>query len=924
MFVEQTPDEHQMAALTKIARRKDCRMINTIRKPDATLTEPGKETIQALAAVHFPAAEEGVTHTQHDNTEKISTAELQDRYETWINPVLVSRALTQFLPNKAAGPDGLKPIIFKYLPNNIVNAITLLYKACIALSHTPAKWRDTKVIFLPKPGKPKYDIPKAYRPISLSNFLLKGLERLVVWKMDKDLESVPIHPSQHGFTKGKSTESAISIVADHIEQFLYQNHHCLGLFLDISSAFDSISIEHIKRELLAHNGDPELVEWYYSYLGKRHLEIELHGDKVTLTTGTGFPQGGVCSARFWLIAFDRAIQIINNGEVTGTGYADDCSVLVGGEHPHLLVEQMQPVLDELVEWGETCGLHFNAQKTVAVMFSRSKQHFPDTVFMGDDAIPYSQSVVYLGVTMDKKLHWQEHIKNKINRTKALLMKMATLTSSYWGPRPQLMRWTYTGVVRPVLSYVAMAWAHESENPFVTRSFRRLNRLAMNTMVKVPRSTPTRAMEIILNVTPLHLHVLQLGLRAYKRLRHQVPLQWVGVYTNLTHSVSHLRFWCYTLDDLELNEEQLNTDECHMPAPDKNYAINASSFTDMENCQQPAECNVYTDGSKMNEQVGAGVYISRSDKSTVEACFRLPDHATVFQAEIMAIREAADILANLDNLTQIKFYVDSQAALRALQNHMVKSKLVLQTIQQLRKVPTRHITFVWTKAHIGNPGNEKADELAKLGTTQDNILDTPTAQCTFDSMLQKKLREVWDTEWLTYPAARQSKLYISPLQHTMPKAILQWPRLKLGRFIRAVTGHNNLLYHLHNMQNDISPLCRFCLEHNEDFHHLQTSCPVLFWERHDIAASDPDHTDKWTPEQIVEFTHIPKINEAFVKPLYNIDEHTDPNHLPSQLISFSHLPTHTQDDESITDISVMDATSLDTSNNDSEYEPSDEN
>ena len=50
-----------------------------------------------------------------------------------------------------------------------------------------------------------------------------------------------------------------------------------------------------------------MVEWYYLYLGRRYLEVELHGETVRLTTAIGFPQGGVCSAKFWLIAFDQAI-----------------------------------------------------------------------------------------------------------------------------------------------------------------------------------------------------------------------------------------------------------------------------------------------------------------------------------------------------------------------------------------------------------------------------------------------------------------------------------------------------------------------------------------------------------------------------------------------------------------------------------------
>ena len=73
------------------------------------------------------------------------------------------------------------------------------------------------------------------------------------------MEDFPIHHLQHGFTKGKSTESAISNTVDYIEEFLFERQHCLGVFLDISSAFDSISIDHIRQTLLDHNGTPYMV-----------------------------------------------------------------------------------------------------------------------------------------------------------------------------------------------------------------------------------------------------------------------------------------------------------------------------------------------------------------------------------------------------------------------------------------------------------------------------------------------------------------------------------------------------------------------------------------------------------------------------------------------------------------------------------------
>lgn len=168
----------------------------------------------------------------------------------------------------------MKPVVFKHLPDNAISFLTLIYQACVVLAHTPGAWRRTKVIFLPTPGKTTYDIPKSYRPILLSNYPLKAMERLGGWKVDKDIEQCPIHPMQHGFTEGTSTESAISNTANYIAQFLFTDQQCLGLFLD------SISIEHIRQSLLDHHAGVEFVNWYYSYLGKRYVEIELHANEL--------------------------------------------------------------------------------------------------------------------------------------------------------------------------------------------------------------------------------------------------------------------------------------------------------------------------------------------------------------------------------------------------------------------------------------------------------------------------------------------------------------------------------------------------------------------------------------------------------------------------------------------------------------------
>ena len=117
----------------------------------------------------------------------------------WITEDLTVLAMAGFQAKKSPGPDGLKPAIFPHLPKNIIYILNFIYKACVFFSFTPTKWKDTKLIFIPKPGKKAYNVAKAYRPISLSNYFLKTLERLAGWKMKMAIPENPVHAKQHGF-----------------------------------------------------------------------------------------------------------------------------------------------------------------------------------------------------------------------------------------------------------------------------------------------------------------------------------------------------------------------------------------------------------------------------------------------------------------------------------------------------------------------------------------------------------------------------------------------------------------------------------------------------------------------------------------------------------------------------------------------------
>jgi hypothetical protein len=92
----------------------------------------------------------------------------------------------------------------------LVPYLVRIFRASLTAGYVPTAWRQVKVVFIPKPGRNTYSGPKDYRPISLTSFLLKTMERLVDRHLRNVMLVLPLlHPNQHAYQAGKSTETAL-------------------------------------------------------------------------------------------------------------------------------------------------------------------------------------------------------------------------------------------------------------------------------------------------------------------------------------------------------------------------------------------------------------------------------------------------------------------------------------------------------------------------------------------------------------------------------------------------------------------------------------------------------------------------------------------------------------------------------------------
>jgi len=87
----------------------------------------------------------------------------------------------------------------------------------------------------------------------------------------------------------------------------------------------------------------------------------------------------------------------------------------------------------------------------------------------------------------------------------------------------------------------------------------------------------------------------------------------------------------------------------------------------------------------NSQTGGGVFSPELD---IKVSFRLPDHYSVFQAEVMVIQEAMSLLDTSEHHdTDTYIFSDSQADLRAFDSYTANSATIFECRKSLNEMAT---------------------------------------------------------------------------------------------------------------------------------------------------------------------------------------------------------------------------------------------
>jgi ribonuclease HI len=373
---------------------------------------------------------------------------------------------------------------------------------------------------------------------------------------------------------------------------------------------------------------------------------------------------------------------------------------------------------------------------------------------------------------------------------------------------------------------------------------------MKSLAFTLRSTPTAGLEIAFDLPPLDLFVQREAMLTCQRIQGRNKKIWDGIGSG--NKRGHIYWASALLGMMGETDFDLAPKSFHWQ---RRYDLDFSSFNDGVPSWETGVVG-YTDGSRHHDLTGWGFCLKGEDGQTlVEGRGHLGEEASVFQAEVFAIREAAENLLDSDTDT-VTFYVDSQSALLALDKWFSESHLVRECKAMLDRLSeNKAVTLKWVKAHIGHEGNERADTLAKEGAAGEGPVATlrpPYAM--FRSAIMDHLRDRWELRWKALVSCRQSRAFMPTPDPSIRRGLLRLNRKWLSIMIQFITGHNFLNYHMSNQQPWQNSDCRLCAEEtNETAMHLVMDCPCLMTARQEIfLLPQLAKIPKWTVPALLRF------------------------------------------------------------------------
>jgi len=435
----------------------------------------------------------------------------------------LSRAVKKLASGKSPGPSGIPNEVLRRFVKADPRAVLGVFNECLQALTFPPRWKKARLVLIRKGADKPLDAPSSYRPICMLDTPGKLLERLLLQRLESHLDANGGRrraANQYGFRRGVSTESAIERVlalASNAASGAGVKDLCVLVTLDVKNAFNALRWPVIDGALRRKNTPEYLVEMLRSWLTDREL---LTGVEMTPRPVTcGVPQGSVLGPTLWNVSYDSLLEMNVPRGVHLVGFADDLAVIGVARTGELLEVAVNSVLQDIDTWMRSRGLELAHRKTEAVMLTRRRAFVPPRLVVGGHEVELAKDIRYLGVRLDKRMSFQEHVQLAARKATTSAAALFRLMPNISGPG-QWKRRLLASVVESQLLYAAPIWsAAVSGSAKTTAALLRPQRAIALRVIRAYRTVSDEAAFVLAYMPPADLLAQE---RARLRARRMQP------------------------------------------------------------------------------------------------------------------------------------------------------------------------------------------------------------------------------------------------------------------------------------------------------------------------------------------------------------------------------------------------------------------
>ena len=181
-------------------------------------------------------------------------------------------------------------------------------------------------------------------------------------------ENKILYPKQFGFQKGHSTEHAIVQLVDQILEFFEYNKYTLGVFIDLSRAFDTVNHSLLLKKLELYAVTDRNHSRFKIYLSNRKQFIQINNEESTELEGItcGVPQVSILGPLLLLLYVN---DIKNTSHLLDPiVFAGDTNLFLTHKYISYFFEMANFQLERIKQWFISNKLSLNRSKTKYTFF----------------------------------------------------------------------------------------------------------------------------------------------------------------------------------------------------------------------------------------------------------------------------------------------------------------------------------------------------------------------------------------------------------------------------------------------------------------------------------------------------------------------------------------------------------------------------